>query len=535
MEARSALQARTACLCGLSVLLAALVTFVPSSHSADAAECTISDKLVNSCRPWLGAESGGYGVTGFRASMLEHEARIGRQLDVVHEYLQPGDLPSSDVFTLARRPGTIALVNWRVADKWADADGRSATVNTRIDAMADSIKSLGSTKIMLAVFHEPENDISPGTQPTCPGRSYTGSSGAVAQYVDMWHNVRARFDAKGVSNVVWVMNYMGWEGWNCVVDALWPGNSYVDWVTWDPYPRNVGWDYHVGGFYNFLTAHSNATHDYLSKPWGLSEFGCVGSTQALAYQMYDDAKRALDNNTYPKIKLYTVWDQHTSSSTDNRVAYTRTGVRDPVEQAHYNAFANDPLISGSSSPSQDTTAPSVPEGLAASSSSSGVRLTWSPSTDNVGVAGYTVNRGGTDVGSTAGTTFTDTTAPIGQQVSYTVTAYDAAGNRSDPSDSVTATRTTTTSDTVKPTAPTGLTAVAGTRQVTLHWTAATDNVGVAQYYVFRDTHKLALLGNVTDYTDTGLVTGTRYVYKVYAIDAAGNWSGPSNQVGATAR
>src|SRR3954447_6904544 len=29
--------------------------------------CTISDTLVNSCRPWLGAESGDYGVTGLRA------------------------------------------------------------------------------------------------------------------------------------------------------------------------------------------------------------------------------------------------------------------------------------------------------------------------------------------------------------------------------------------------------------------------------------------------------------------------------------
>ena len=88
----------------------------------------------------------------------------------------------------------------------------------------------------------------------------------------------------------------------------------------------------------------------------------MGSTQAQAYQMYDDAKRALDNNTYPRLKLYTVWDQHTSSSTDNRVGYTRTGVKDPVEQARYNLFANDPLMTGPGSPSTDSTAPSVPPG-----------------------------------------------------------------------------------------------------------------------------------------------------------------------------
>src|SRR4051812_2048065 len=103
------------------------ITGPTSGSAAHAAEqgCTISAKLVNSCRPWLGAESGGYISGGFRAQMLEHEARIGRQLDIVHEYLGPNTVLTSDVVTLAKRPGTMALVNWRVANRWADADGRS--------------------------------------------------------------------------------------------------------------------------------------------------------------------------------------------------------------------------------------------------------------------------------------------------------------------------------------------------------------------------------------------------------------------------
>ena len=60
--------------------------------------------------------------------MLEHEARIGRQLDVVHEYLQPGEVLTSDVITMARESqGTIALVNWRVTNSWANGDGRNAS------------------------------------------------------------------------------------------------------------------------------------------------------------------------------------------------------------------------------------------------------------------------------------------------------------------------------------------------------------------------------------------------------------------------
>ena len=47
--------------------------------------------------------------------------------------------------------------------------------------------------------------------------------------------------------------------------------------------------------------------------------------------------------------------------------------------------------------------------------------------------------------------------------------------------------------------------------------------------------KYRLLGNVTSYVDTGLTAGTRYTYKVYALDASGNWSGSSGNISATAR
>ena len=57
----------------------------------------------------------------------------------------------------------------------------------------------------------------------------------------MWHNVRHRFDALGVTNVVWVMNYTGYVTGQCLTKDLWPGNDYVDWVMWDPTPRTTSW------------------------------------------------------------------------------------------------------------------------------------------------------------------------------------------------------------------------------------------------------------------------------------------------------
>ena len=138
----------------------------------------------------------------------------------------------------------------------------------------------------------------------------------------MWHNVRARFDALGITNVVWVMNFMGYEGWNCVENAVWPGNDFVDWVMWDPYPRNATWAYHVGGFYNWLTTHSDAEHNYLSKPWGLAEFGNNGTSQANVYQMYDDAQtRPGQRHLFPGSRPTWSGTNHTSSSSDVRVGY----------------------------------------------------------------------------------------------------------------------------------------------------------------------------------------------------------------------
>ncbi|HJP76435.1 MAG TPA: cellulose binding domain-containing protein [Pseudonocardiaceae bacterium] len=88
----------------------------------------------------------------------------------------------------------------------------------------------------------------------------------------------------------------------------------------------------------------------------------------------------------------------------------------------------------------DTTPPSVPANLAVSgTTSSSVSLSWSPSTDNVGVAGYRVYRDGSQVGTATGTTFTDTGLPAASRHTYTVAAYDAAGNVSAQSSGVTAT------------------------------------------------------------------------------------------------
>jgi hypothetical protein len=85
----------------------------------------------------------------------------------------------------------------------------------------------------------------------------------------------------------------------------------------------------------------------------------------------------------------------------------------------------------------DTTPPSVPTGLSAVAASySQVNLTWTASTDNVGVIGYNILRNGTQVGTSPTASYSDTGLSGSTAYSYTVEALDAASNVSSPSSSV---------------------------------------------------------------------------------------------------
>jgi cytochrome b involved in lipid metabolism len=88
----------------------------------------------------------------------------------------------------------------------------------------------------------------------------------------------------------------------------------------------------------------------------------------------------------------------------------------------------------------DTTAPTVPTGLTATAiSESQINLSWTASTDANGVSGYKIYRGGTQVGTSGSTSYSDTGLSASTAYSYTVSAYDGSGNTSAQSTSKSAT------------------------------------------------------------------------------------------------
>lgn len=237
----------------------------------------------------------------------------------------------------------------------------------------------------------------------------------------------------------------------------------------------------------------------------------------------------------------------------------------------------------------DTTAPTVPGNLQTTGkSSSSVSLAWSASTDNVGVTGYTVTYGSTNL-NVSGTSTTVNGLTANTAYSFTVKAYDAAGNVSNASPPLQVTtdpgnNTCTvaawissqaytvgqqatyngiiyeakwwtqgdrpdlsgewgvwkvigpcgggTTDTIAPSVPGNLQSTGKTStSVSLSWNASTDNVGVTGYTVAYGSTSMNATGATA--TVSGLSAGTAYTFTVTARDAAGNVSSASSSLQVT--
>jgi chitodextrinase len=237
---------------------------------------------------------------------------------------------------------------------------------------------------------------------------------------------------------------------------------------------------------------------------------------------------------------YKIYRGTTEVGTSATISYSDSGLAAGTTYTYrvaaYDVAGNvSPQSSQASAKTLDTTPPSAPTNLSGSASSATqINLSWTASTDNVGVTGYRIYRGGgtNPIGTSSSTTYSDLTVVGSTTYSYTLEAYDLAGNTSPRS----APKSVSTPDITSPSTPTGLTAVAaGPTKINLSWSASTDTggSGLAGYYVYRGP---TLVGSptTTSYSDnTGLSPSTAYSYTVRARDNATNTSPASNTASAT--
>jgi large repetitive protein len=194
----------------------------------------------------------------------------------------------------------------------------------------------------------------------------------------------------------------------------------------------------------------------------------------------------------------------------------------------------------SATPTLAPTAPSAPIGLTATSAYAQINLAWSlPSSNGSSpITGFKVYRGTAPGIETLLTilgnvlSYPDTGLTNGQIYYYRVSAINSIGegNQSNEASAMPGSI---------PSAPQDLTAIRGNSEVTLNWAAPSGNGGasITNYKLYRGTTPggesyFTTLGNLLTYTNTGLINGQTYYYKVSAMNGVGEGS-QSNEASAT--
>jgi len=205
------------------------------------------------------------------------------------------------------------------------------------------------------------------------------------------------------------------------------GSAVVIWVGGDTQPTNMtSADVWLSGA--TVTAPSDTTAPTV--PTGLVSSAITQTSFTVSWTASTDAVGV----TAYDVAINGTVVGSTASTTYNvtgRTAGTTYNVTVRARDAAGNASAYSTALPVTTTASADTTAPTVPTGLASSAiTQTSFTVSWSPSTDAVGVASYDVAVDGVIFGNAASTSLSITGRTAGTTYSVTVRAKDAAGNTS---------------------------------------------------------------------------------------------------------
>ena len=332
------------------------------------------------------------------------ESKVRRRLDIVHQYHAWDEVwPTGTEYgwaaggriifgNVSARQRSGALLTWtQIA---------SGSQDSIINGLAARLKAFGRP-IFLSFDEEPE------------GRYHSSPTAySLASFVGAYRHIHSLFAAHGATNVVWVWNVTGYSGDEPIYRFLYPGDSYVDWIGWDPYnwfncsvnTTNVWqkFDTIVAPFYNWVSA-GHLSAGAARKPYMLAEYGTVEHNAAPTKgQWFTSEVSSLPNR--PKIKAVVYFNENkdcswpVTSSSSSTAGFTAAGLSCYVNRA----------------------VPSAPKAVSAKAGDAAAVVSWTKAGSVCPVTTYTVieSPGGKRV-SVSGGVLSATVGGLANRTAYT--------------------------------------------------------------------------------------------------------------------
>lgn len=283
--------------------------------------CTLSAKAVPSCGVLWGVAT--HPPTLGRVAAAERA--IGRQVDFVYRYHDVNDV----VPDAAERRWVAdgKLLHIAIAARNFSSDGGSDVTWAQVAAgrfdasLLRQARGIASLKVPVFVTFEQEANQA----------HKISALGSPHEFVAAWRHVHDLYSRAGASNAVWTWVMTGNSANLTSAGRMWPGNRYVDWISWNVYnysgcqtdrivlDKYVSFRHRMLIFYNWLKVQHYVLHIDIHKPIMLSEVGSAqypGDYRATAH-WYAAIPSVL--KMYPDIKAVGLWD-----STDGNCSFDFT-------------------------------------------------------------------------------------------------------------------------------------------------------------------------------------------------------------------
>ena len=251
------------------------------------------------------------------------ESQVQRPFAIIYDYHDMTDAvptPMERALVAKGRILHLAIAAREYGDDSKQVTYASVAAGTYDATLTAQAKGIASLGVPVFVTFEQE-----GNQ-----KRKLGTRGDAQEWVAAWRHVHDLYVNAGATNAVWTWVMTGDVDNLTRAGQIWPGNQYVDWISWNVYNQSgchsgkvspslyASFQSKLTPFYNWVHTDGPKLGIDPTKPMMISESGSVAYPDDLAKSAgwYSSIPGVLAN--YPQIKAFALWDSKTSNACDYR-------------------------------------------------------------------------------------------------------------------------------------------------------------------------------------------------------------------------